>query len=72
MAYFLGKGRVRLLVEEAEQIGLVHRQDLLEGLAALVEGGDVLLHGVPRDVHQARDGSRSVSCHVTAQNLFDS
>ena len=26
----------------------------------------------PRDVHQARDGSRSVSCHVTAQDLFDS
>lgn len=46
MAYFLGKGKVRLLVEEAEQIGFVHRQDLLDGLAALVEGGDVLLHGV--------------------------
>ncbi len=45
----LGLGRigVRLLVEEAEQVGLVHRQDLLDGLAALIEGGDVLLHGVP-------------------------
>lgn len=45
----LGQGRirVRLLVEVAERVGLVHRQDLLDGLAAMVEGGDVLLHGVP-------------------------
>ena len=38
---------IRLLIEEAEQVWLVHRQDLLDGLAALVESGDVLLHGVP-------------------------
>ena len=43
----LGRIRGRLLVEEADQIVIVHRQDLLDGLAALVEGGDVLLHGVP-------------------------
>ena len=36
------------------------------------ESGDLLLPGVPRDVQQARDGSRSVLCHGAMQDPLDS
>lgn len=36
------------------------------------ESGDLLLRGVLRDVQQARDGSRSVSCHRAMQDPLDS
>ena len=36
------------------------------------ESGDLLLRGVLRDVQQARDGSRSVSCHRAMQDQLDS
>ena len=36
-----------ILLEEVQQFEVVHREDFLDGLPALVEGGDVLLHGVP-------------------------
>ena len=36
-----------VFLKEAQEIVFIHREDLLNGLPALVERVDVLLHGVP-------------------------
>ena len=45
----LGKerSRIRLFVEETEQLVFFHSHDLLDALSALVECVDVLFHGRP-------------------------
>ena len=66
------RSRIRLFIEETEQLVFLHRHDLLDAFAALVECVDVLFHGSPRNVHQARDGLRSFPCGIAPQYLFDS
>ena len=62
----------RVLLEEGEEGRVVHRQDFLQGLPALVEGADVFPHGVPRDVQKVGRGLASLACGVASQDLLDS